>query len=49
MSLPSELMDFLKNRKKLWLIPILVVIALLAVLVVVGGHPSLAPFIYTLF
>lgn len=45
----KELWSFLKTRKKLWLVPILVVMALLAVLVLTVGNPTVAPFIYTLF
>ena len=47
-SLLSEFGAFLKENKKWWLIPILVVFLLLGVLIVLGGT-SAAPFIYTLF
>jgi len=47
-SLIREFWAFLKQNKKWWLIPILLVIALLAVLVFFSGSP-VAPFIYTLF
>lgn len=46
--LVSELFDFLKTNKKWWLLPILVVLALVGVLVILGGSVA-APFIYTLF
>lgn len=49
MSFVEELWDFLKTRKKFWLLPILLVMALLAVLVFVGSNSTVAPFIYTLF
>ena len=40
---------FLRQRKKYWLLPIVVVLLLLGLIVVsVGGSP-LAPFIYALF
>lgn len=44
----SELLQFLKHNKKWWLLPILIVLALVGVLVVLGGTAA-APFIYTLF
>ena len=46
--LVSELFDFLKTNKKWWLLPILIVLALVGVLVILGGSVA-APFIYTLF
>jgi hypothetical protein len=47
-TLMGEFISFLKENKKWWMIPILVVIALLGVLVFFSGSP-VAPFIYTLF
>lgn len=44
----SELLQFLKHNKKWWLLPILIVLALVGLLVVLGGTAA-APFIYTLF
>ena len=45
----TELWAFLRERKKFWLLPIVLVLVLLGLLVVsVGGSP-LAPFIYALF
>ena len=46
--LARELWDFLKHNKKWWLIPILVALAIVALLAVLGGT-GLAPFIYTVF
>ena len=45
----SDLWEFLKVRKKIWLLPILVVLALLGGIVVATQQSSLASFIYTLF
>lgn len=45
----SEFWDFLKVRKKMWLLPILVVLALLGALVILSSHSAVAPFVYTLF
>ena len=43
-----EFVDFLKYNKKWWLTPILLVLALIAVLVVISATGG-APFIYALF
>lgn len=48
-SLIRELWDFLKTQKKFWLLPALIVIALLGGLIVLAQGSALAPFIYTLF
>lgn len=45
----QDLWAFLKVRKKIWLLPIIVVLALLGALVVATQQSSLATFIYTLF
>lgn len=44
----KDLMSFLLENKKWWLIPIVVVLAFFGVLVVLGSTGA-APFIYTLF
>lgn len=41
--------DYLKTRKKLWLLPILLVLALFGGLVVLTEGTAVAPFIYTIF
>ena len=46
--LVTEFVDFLKYNKKWWLIPILLVMALITVLVVISASGG-APFIYALF
>ncbi len=45
----KELWNFLKVRKRFWLIPIVVIFVLLSVLIIFAQSSSLAPFIYTLF
>jgi hypothetical protein len=45
----QDLWAFLKVRKKIWLLPIVLVLALLGALVVATQQSSLATFIYTLF
>jgi uncharacterized protein DUF5989 len=47
-SLTSEFFAFLLHNKKWWLVPVLIVMALLTVLMLVSSTP-VAPFIYTLF
>ena len=44
-----EFWEFLKVRKKYWLLPILIVMGLLSVLVVFSETSVVAPFIYALF
>jgi len=45
----SELWQFLKVRKKFWLLPIILVMVLLGGLLVLAQGSVVAPFIYTLF
>ena len=45
----QDLWAFLKVRKKLWLLPIITVLALLGAIVVATQQSSLATFIYTIF
>lgn len=40
---------FLVQRKKYWLIPLILILLLLSFLVIVSQGTALAPFIYTLF
>jgi hypothetical protein len=49
MSILTEVWDFLKTRKKFWLVPIVVVMLLLGALLVFAQSSAIAPFIYTLF
>ena len=49
MSFLKELWAFMRTRKKYWLWPIILVMALLGVLIVLAQGSAVAPFIYTLF
>lgn len=49
MSMIKELMMFLRVRKKYWLWPIFLMMALLGALIVLAQGSAVAPFIYTLF
>ena len=44
-----ELRDFMKERKKFWLLPIILCMVLLGSLIVFTSSSAVAPFIYTLF
>ena len=49
MSILAELWDFVKTRKKYWLIPILLVSLILGALLLFAQSSALAPFLYTIF
>ena len=44
-----ELWSFLRDRKKFWLLPIILFLLVLSVLIVLTSGSAIAPFIYTLF
>lgn len=44
-----ELWQYLRYRKKFWLAPIVLILALFGLLLVFAQSSALAPFIYTLF
>jgi hypothetical protein len=44
-----ELWAFMRERKKFWLAPIIIVLVLLGSLIVLTQGSAIAPFIYTLF
>jgi len=45
----SEVWAYLRIRKKYWLIPVFVIMAMLGALIVLSQGSVLAPFIYTIF
>ena len=45
----KEFATFLMERKKYWLLPIIIVLALFGVLIVLSQGSAVAPFIYTIF
>ena len=49
MSFLKEFLEFLKERKKYWLFPIIIVLALFGALIVLSQGSAIAPFIYTIF
>ena len=49
LSIFKEFWEFAKVRKRYWLLPIMVILALLSLLVIFAQSSAVAPFIYTLF
>jgi hypothetical protein len=49
MSFIKELWSFMRVRKKFWLLPIMLMMALFGGLIVLSQGSAVAPFIYTLF
>ena len=45
----KEFIDFLKVRKKYWLLPILIVLVLFGGLIILSQGSAVAPFIYAIF
>ena len=48
-SLAGEVWMFLRQNKKLWLLPIVIILLVLGALLVFAQSSALAPFIYTIF
>lgn len=48
-SILKDLWDFMKVRKKWWLLPIIIMLAILGLLIIFTESSAIAPFIYTLF
>jgi hypothetical protein len=49
LKLVKELWAFMRERKKLWLAPILILFVLLGGLLILAQGSALAPFIYSIF
>ena len=49
MSFVAELWEFLRVRKKFWLMPIIIMMLIFGGLVILTKGSAVAPFIYTLF
>lgn len=45
----AQLWKFMRVRKKLWLMPVIIVMLILGTLIVLAQTTAVAPFIYTLF
>ena len=48
-SLISEFWEFLKVRKRFWLLPIIIMLSLMGLLIIFTEGSAVAPFIYALF
>ena len=44
-----DLWSFMKERKKWWLLPIIIMLVLVGILIVLAQSSPLSPFIYALF
>ena len=49
MNFLKEFLEFLRERKKYWLIPIVMVLVLFGGLIILSQGSAIAPFIYTIF
>jgi hypothetical protein len=49
LDLLKDLWAFMRERKKFWLAPIIIILVLLGALIVLTQGSAVAPFIYTLF
>lgn len=49
MSFLAELWKFLRVRKKVWMLPIIMIMLILGGLLALAEGSAIAPFIYTLF
>jgi hypothetical protein len=49
MGLVSELWAFMRERKKFWLLPVIIVMIVIGSLLIFAQGSALAPFIYTIF
>jgi hypothetical protein len=49
LSILREIGQFLKTRKKWWLMPIIILLILLGAFIILTEGSALAPFIYALF
>lgn len=49
MGLMGELWGFMRERKKWWLLPVILVMLIVGTLLVFAQGSALAPFIYTIF
>ena len=49
MSFLKEFIEFLKVRKKYWLLPIIIVLVIFGGLIILSQGSAIAPFVYTIF
>lgn len=49
MEIIKEFYQYFKDRKKIWLAPVIVLLLIIGVILIIGGSSVLGPFIYTIF
>lgn len=49
MEIIKDLWNFLRERKKFWLLPVIISLLLIGILILISASSPVAPFIYTLF
>jgi len=49
MEFAKDLWGFLKERKKYWMLPIILCLLFFGVLIILSSGSAIAPFIYTIF
>ncbi len=45
----KDMLEFLRERKKWWLLPMILVLMVIGALIALSGGSAIAPFIYTIF
>jgi len=45
----NEFWQFLRHRKKFWMLPLVIILVLIGIMVFLSSGSALAPFIYSLF
>jgi len=45
----KDLWGFFRERKKYWLLPIVIILLLFGIIIVFAGSSAIAPFIYAIF
>jgi len=49
MEIIKEFYQYFKDRKKIWLAPVIVLLLIIGIILIIGGSSVLGPFIYTIF
>lgn len=49
MDIIKDLWLFMKERKKLWLAPLIIILFLIGIMLIFGGSSAIAPYIYSIF
>ena len=45
----KDMFEFFRERKKWWLLPMILVLMIIGALIALSGGSAIAPFIYTIF